>query len=49
VAAQILPDEDRIEEPERVRRYLDEYFEDANITIYWGSVDDFVRDLKAEV
>jgi hypothetical protein len=46
VAAQILPDEDRTEEPERVRRYLDEYFEGANISIYWGSVDDFVRDLK---
>lgn len=49
VAAQILPDEDRIEEPERVRCYLEEYFEDANISIYWGSVDDFVRDLKKEL
>jgi hypothetical protein len=49
VAAQILPDEDRIEEPERVRRYLDEYFEGANISIYWGSVDDFVRDLSEEL
>jgi hypothetical protein len=49
VAAQILPDEDRIEDPERVRRYLEEYFEDANITIYWGSVEDFVRNLQQDL
>jgi len=49
VAAQILPDEDRIEDPERVCRYLEEYFEDANITIYWGSVEDFVRNLQQDL
>jgi len=49
VAAQILPDEDRIEDPARVCRYLEEYFEDANITIYWGSVEDFVRNLQQDL
>jgi hypothetical protein len=45
VAVQIDPEEDRILEPERARRYLESYFQDAHISIYWGSVDDFVRDL----
>jgi hypothetical protein len=48
IAAQIDPEEGRILEPERARRYLESYFGDADISIYWGSAEDFVRDLKKE-
>jgi hypothetical protein len=47
IAVQIEPDESRIMEPERARRYLESYyFQGANISLYWGSVDDFVRELS---
>jgi hypothetical protein len=45
VAAQIDPEEGRILEPERARRYLERYFQDADISIYWGSAEDFVQEL----
>lgn len=48
VAAQIDPEEGRILEPERARRYLESYFQDADISIYWGSADDFVKDLAKQ-
>jgi hypothetical protein len=46
VAVQIDPEEGRIQEPERARRYLESYFQDADISIYWGNVDDFCRELQ---
>jgi len=46
VAVQIDPEEDRILSPERAREYLEEYFQDADINIYWGSTLDFLRELK---
>jgi CHAT domain/SIR2-like domain len=46
VAAQIDPEEGRILEPERARRYLERYFQDADISIYWGSAEDFVQELQ---
>jgi hypothetical protein len=46
IAAQIQPDENRALEPERARKYLETYyFQDANLSLYWGSVDDFMREL----
>jgi hypothetical protein len=45
VAAQITPEEGRILEPERARRYLEAYFQDTNISIFWGSVEDFAQEL----
>jgi CHAT domain/SIR2-like domain len=48
VAVQIDPEEGRIIDPDRARRYLQKYFGDVDIDIYWGSVDDFIRDLKTE-
>ena len=46
IAAQIEPDEDRMLEPERARRYLEDYFRtDAKISLYWGSVEDFIKEL----
>ncbi len=48
VAAQVDPEEGRILEPDRARRYLESYFRspDINISIFWGSVEDFVRELR---
>jgi hypothetical protein len=46
VAVQIDPEEGRILEPERARHYLESYFQDADISIYWGSVEHFVRELQ---
>ncbi len=45
VAVQIDPEESSIIDPEGARRYLESYFQDADISIYWGSADDFVREL----
>jgi hypothetical protein len=47
VAVQIDPEEGRILEPDRARRYLESYFQDADISIYWGSVEDFVKELQS--
>lgn len=47
VAVQILPEEGRILEPERARTYLEDYFaKDAEISLYWGSVQDFTSELQ---
>ena len=47
IAAQIEPEEGRLLEPERARRYLEKYFsKGADISLYWGSADDFVQELS---
>jgi hypothetical protein len=46
VAAQIDPEEGRIIEPQGARAYLENYFTESAISIYWGSADDFARDLS---
>jgi hypothetical protein len=46
VAVQIDPEEGRILDPGRARRFLQQYFGSAKIDIYWGSTDDFIKDLK---
>jgi hypothetical protein len=45
VAAQIEPEDDRILEPTRARRYLEQYFKGADIDIYWGSAEEFLAEL----
>lgn len=47
VAAQIDPEEGRIIELLGARDYLESYFTDSAISIYWGSPDDFIADLAA--
>lgn len=50
IAAQIEPEEGRILEPERARRYLDNYFyKGADISIFWGSAEDFVKELAGRL
>ncbi|MBV8075221.1 MAG: SIR2 family protein, partial [Planctomycetaceae bacterium] len=46
VAVQIDPEDGRNLDPEGTRRYLQRYFQDADIRIYWGHVDDFARELS---
>jgi hypothetical protein len=48
IAAQINPEEGRILEPERARRYLESYFLEADISIFWGGVGDFIQELRRE-
>jgi hypothetical protein len=46
IAAQIEPEEGRILEPERARRYLENYFsKGADISIFWGNAEDFLKEL----
>ena len=45
---QIDPEEGRILEIEGARKYLESYFEYSDIHIYWGTVDDFARDLRRQ-
>jgi hypothetical protein len=45
-AAQIEPEEDRIMDIKRARRYLEDYFESENISIYWGSTKEFLKTLQ---
>ena len=48
VAAQIDPEGCRFLEPEGARRYLESYFGDADINIFWGGVDDFIQVLRSQ-
>lgn len=45
IAAQIDPEGGRLIEPERARKYLEQYFQDADTSIYWGSAEDFLSEL----
>jgi hypothetical protein len=46
IAAQIEPEDSRILEPMRARRYLENYFaKGADISLYWGSAEDFLKEL----
>ena len=48
IAGQILPEEGRFLEPERARRYLESYFQGADISLFWGSVEDFTQELLVQ-
>lgn len=49
IAAQIQPEEERILEPKRARKYLQDYLmkgaKSARISIYWGGTEDFLDEL----
>jgi len=47
IAVQIEPEEGRILEPDRARRYLENYFsKGADISLFWGSAEDFLKELN---
>jgi hypothetical protein len=45
VAVQLDVEQGQVQEPEATRRYLTKFFGTLNVTIFWGSVDDFVQRL----
>jgi hypothetical protein len=45
IAAQIEPEEGRTLEPERARGYLETYFQGADISLFWGTTEDFINEL----
>ncbi len=45
IAAQIDPEQGQILQVDAARRYLEEYFGDADVSIFWGSVEDFAGEL----
>ena len=47
VAVQIDPGHEAIADPGLPRRYLEKYFQSENIGIYWGSVENFLKELAA--
>ncbi len=49
IAAQVDPEQGRAVDIERARHYLEEYFDEADITIYWGSAEDFLRELRGRL
>jgi hypothetical protein len=46
VAVQIDPDEGRTQYPDRARQYFERYFGRNEISLYWGSAQDFVEELS---
>jgi hypothetical protein len=52
IAAQIEPDETRLIDPSRARRYLEHYFakgSEIEINIYWGSAREFSKELASRL
>jgi hypothetical protein len=50
IAIQVHPEEDRFLNPEQACRYIERYFQEIfpanSFSVYWGSIDDFARDLR---
>ena len=49
VAVQIDPEQERLVDPERARRYLERYLSGANIGIFWGRAEDFLKELLRQM
>ena len=49
VAVQIDPEQERLVDPDRARHYLERYFLDTQISIFWGSAEDFLRELLRQM
>ena len=49
VNTQVEPEEGRLIDTQRARRYLEEIFTKDNIAIYWGRSEDFMRDLAQQL
>jgi len=45
VAVQIDPEEGATIDVGRARKYLEGYFQNAHMSLYWGSTEHFVKDL----
>lgn len=50
VGVQVDPSEATLTDVGRARRYLEKYFDkEANLGVFWGGVDDFLRELAAKL
>jgi CHAT domain/SIR2-like domain len=49
VAAQIDPESGQTVDPERARDYLGKYLQREVVDVFWGTVDDFARQLHSEL
>jgi hypothetical protein len=49
IAGQVALDEDNFMIPERARRYFESYFQNSDISLFWGSVEDFARELNTQL
>lgn len=49
IAGQVMPDEEHFTLPERAQHYLEGYFQSSDISLFWGSVDDFTRELQTQL
>jgi len=49
VAVQIDPEQERLTDAARARKYLESYFLDTQISIYWGSAEDFLSELQRQM
>lgn len=49
VAVQLDLDESQASQPAQARRFLERYFGDADVSIYWGSAEDFIRELLQRI
>jgi len=48
IGVQLEPEEGRILEPVRARKYLESYFSSgASISLYWGRAEDFIKELQS--
>ena len=46
---QLDPRGDRIDNARRAKKYLERYFSNSKIDIYWGTAADFLRELKVHL
>lgn len=49
VAVQLDPDDQTFDDPRIAQRYLARYLGEEQITLYWGRVDEFIRQLTDQV
>jgi hypothetical protein len=48
VAVQLDVDDVKVENIESVQTFLQQYFQDAEINVYWGSLEQFISELKEQ-
>ena len=48
-AAQIVPGEGRIRDAQRARQYLEKYFDQEKISVYWGTSEEFLSELVRDL
>jgi hypothetical protein len=49
VSVQLAPDALSEEQQDRALAYLDSYFKELKVRVYWGTCEEFAADLKARM